>query len=414
MSQIDEIIQEFCPDGVEFKKLGDIAQLVRGNGMPKSDLVLAEGVGAIHYGQIYTRYGVWANTTISFVTPTTAIKLAKVEPGDLIVTNTSENVEDVGKAVAWLGEQSIVTGGHATVIKHNQDPKFLSYWFRSESFFTQKKALASGTKVIDVSAKQLADVHIPIPPLQVQREIVGVLDTLADLKTELTRALEAEIEGRQRRYKYYRDSLVGFEGDESISRVPMGQIGEFIRGRRFTKNDFVDLGIPSIHYGEIYTYYGTATDSTISHVRKDLAPQLRYAQPGDVVIAAVGETVEDVGKAVAWLGDEKVAIHDDCFLYRSHLNPKFVSYYLQSGPFNAQKGKHVSRAKVKRLSSDGLAKILIPVPSEAEQERVVALLDKVTELVDELLEVLPAEITARREQFDHYLNKLLTFKELAA
>ncbi|MGB3676886.1 MAG: restriction endonuclease subunit S, partial [Candidatus Nanopelagicales bacterium] len=146
MSRVDELIGELCPDGVEFRTLGDVANLVRGNGMPKVDLS-ETGVGAIHYGQIYTRYGAWATETISFIAPERAAKLAQVSPGDIIITNTSENIEDVGKAVAWLGSESIVTGGHATVIKHHEDPKYLSYWFQTESFRVQKRALATGTKV---------------------------------------------------------------------------------------------------------------------------------------------------------------------------------------------------------------------------------------------------------------------------
>src|SRR5258708_39246809 len=111
MNRIDDLIKELAPKRAEFKTLGEIAELVRGNGMPKTDLT-DEGVGAIHYGQIYSRYGVWTTTTISFVTPATAAGLAKVNPGDIIITNTSGNVEDVGKAVAWLGDCPIVTGGH--------------------------------------------------------------------------------------------------------------------------------------------------------------------------------------------------------------------------------------------------------------------------------------------------------------
>ena len=137
MSRIDDLISELAPKGVQFRTLGDIAELVRGNGMPKVDLT-DEGVGAIHYGQIYTRYGIWTTNTLSFVAPETATKLVKVNPGDVIITNTSENVEDVGKAVACLGDEQIVTGGHATVIRHHEDPKYLSYWFQSKSFFAQK------------------------------------------------------------------------------------------------------------------------------------------------------------------------------------------------------------------------------------------------------------------------------------
>jgi type I restriction enzyme M protein len=195
----------------------------------------------------------------------------------------------------------------------------------------------------------------------------------------------------------------------NVEWKPMGKIGEFIRGRRFTKEDVVENGIPSIHYGEIYTHYGTATSVTTSHVRRDLAGQLRFAQPGDVVIAAVGETVEDVAKAVAWLGAEPVAIHDDTFLFRSEMNAKFVSYAMQSAAFHTQKNKYVARAKVKRLGAESLAKIAIPVPSRAEQDRIVDLLDRLDELVAGLSDDLRAEAAARRIQYKHYRDHLLSF-----
>jgi len=220
VSRIDDLVEQLAPKGVEVKLLGDIAELVRGNGMPKTDFTDA-GIGAIHYGQIYTHYGAWTTSTLSLVTPATASRLAKVEPGDNIITNTSENVEDVGKAVAWLGECCIVTGGHATVIKHRQVPKYLAYWFQSESFRTQKVALATGTKVIDVSAKQLAKVRIPLPPLEVQREVVRVLDNFTELESEL----ESELEARRRQYAFYRDRLLTFPeagGSRGLRWVSLG------------------------------------------------------------------------------------------------------------------------------------------------------------------------------------------------
>lgn len=205
MSHIDELIKNHCPNGVEFKTLGEVGVFVRGNGMPKTDFTEA-GIGAIHYGQIYTYYGTWATETKSFVSPSTAAKLAKVDPGDIIITNTSENLEDVGKAVAWLGTDQIVTGGHATVFKHNEDPKYIAYWLQSPSFQVQKVKLATGTKVIDVSAKSLAKVLIPVPPREIQQEIVTILDTFSKLEAEL----EAELEARRKQYTFYRDQLLTF------------------------------------------------------------------------------------------------------------------------------------------------------------------------------------------------------------
>lgn len=191
----------------------------------------------------------------------------------------------------------------------------------------------------------------------------------------------------------------------------LNEIGKFIRGRRFTKADYFDTGIGVIHYGEIYTYYGTSASSVISHVRPDMAARLRYAKPGDVVITDVGETVEDVGKAVAWIGDEEVAIHDHCYAFRHSMNPKFVSYCMQTTSFTAAKTKYVARTKVNTLLIDGFSKIRIPVPPIDEQERIVSILDKFDALVNDLSSGLPAEIEARRQQYEHYRDHLLNFLE---
>ena len=194
----------------------------------------------------------------------------------------------------------------------------------------------------------------------------------------------------------------------------MSEVGAFIRGRRFTRVDVVEVGIPSIHYGEIYTHYGTSARATVSSVRNEIGPHLRFAEPGDVIIAAVGETVEDVGKGVAWLGAGPVAIHDDTFMFKSELDPRYVSHFLQTEQFHAQKNRHVSRAKVKRLSASGLGQIEIPVPPLEEQRRIADTLDKFDALVNDISIGLPAEITARRKQYEYYRDKLLTFKEAAA
>jgi type I restriction enzyme, S subunit len=202
------------------------------------------------------------------------------------------------------------------------------------------------------------------------------------------------------------EDLIKELAPEGVPIKPLGEVGVFIRGRRFTKADRVDDGLPSIHYGEIYTDYGVATSNTISHVRSDLAPTLRFAQPGDVIIAAVGETVQDVGKAVAWLGTEQVAVHDDCFIFRSSLDPKFAVYVMQSYAFNKAKEAFVARAKVKRLSSAGLARLQIPLPPTEVQREIVRMLDQFTELQAELSLELEAELGVRRSQYQHYRRSI--------
>lgn len=259
-------------------------------------------------------------------------------------------------------------------------------------------------------------VPIPCPEnaqksLEIQTEIVRILDTFTELTAELT----AELTERKQQYKYYRDKLLSFPRGGAEWK-PLGEIGEFIRGKRFTKADYVEDGIPVIHYGEIYTRYGVFTHQAFSGVRGDLAKSLRYAEPGDVVITDVGETVEDVGKAVAWLGSEKVAIHDHCYAFRHEMNPKFISYSMQTASFIAAKAKYIARTKVNTLLINGFSNIAIPVPypddrekSLAEQARIVAILDKFDALTNSLTEGLPREIELRQKQYEYYLDLILRF-----
>ena len=191
-------------------RLGDIGSIVRGNGLQKRDFT-EEGVGCIHYGQIYTKYGMATEKTISFVEESLAEKLRKVEKGDIIFAVTSENIEDLCKCVVWLGEEEIVTGGHSAILKHNQNSKFLAYYFQTEAFHSQKRKLATGTKVMDVTATKLEEILIPLPPLEEQQRIVDILDRFDKLCNDISEGLPAEIETRQKQYEYYREKLLSFK-----------------------------------------------------------------------------------------------------------------------------------------------------------------------------------------------------------
>ncbi|EEN6521665.1 restriction endonuclease subunit S [Salmonella enterica] len=359
----------------------------------------------------------------------------------------------ITKRNAIDGNIPVIAGGRTAAYYHNVSNRegqtiviagsgayagFVSWWeqpiFVSDAFTVKPRGLLlarycyhflmnmqqqlhefkSGGGVPHVYPRDVASVKIPIPcpenpnkSLEIQGEIVRILDIFTSLTAELI--------GRKKQYNYYRDHLLCFEKVE-VEWKTLAEIGEFIRGKRFTKADYAEDGISAIHYGEIYTRYGVWTPHALSKVRFDMADSLRYAKPGDVIIAGVGETVDDVGKAVAWIGNEKVAIHDDSYAFRHSMNPKFISYMMQTAAFIDEKAKHVSRGKVNRLLINGIEKVRIPIPypddaekSLAEQARIVAILDKFDALTNSISEGLPREIALRQKQYEYYRDLLLSF-----
>lgn len=190
-------------------RLGDIATISRGGTFQKKDFS-SSGIPCIHYGQIHTYYGVSTDSTISYLRPEVGENQKKAVPNDVIMAVTSEDVDDVCKSVAWTGKEDVAVSGHTAIIHHNQNGKYLSYYFHTSMFAKQKKKLAYGTKVIDVSPNSLNDVEIPLPPLSEQQRIVSILDRFDALCNDLTSGLPAEIESRRKQYEYYRDSLLDF------------------------------------------------------------------------------------------------------------------------------------------------------------------------------------------------------------
>ena len=160
---------------------------------------------------MYTHFGIYADKTITYLNDEVFAKSKIAKPGDIIMAVTSENVEDVCSCTAWLGDEEIAISGHTAIISHNQNAKYLSYYFHSAMFYKQKKKLSHGTKVIEVTPSKLADIEIMLPTLEEQERIVSILDRFDALCNDLTSGLPAEIEARQKQYEYYRDKLLSFK-----------------------------------------------------------------------------------------------------------------------------------------------------------------------------------------------------------
>ena len=174
LSTIDEEPWEL-PDGWCWCRIGEIADIERGGNFVKSDFV-ERGYPCIHYGQIHMRFGPRTYSVLSYLPNEHAAKQRKAHRGDIIMAVTSENIEDVCKCTAWLGDDDVAIGAHTAIIRHYIDPVFLVYYFKSSLFYSQKKDLGHGSKVVEVTPVSLNNVILPLPPLSIQHRIVEKIE----------------------------------------------------------------------------------------------------------------------------------------------------------------------------------------------------------------------------------------------
>lgn len=430
MSKLQELINKLCPNGVEFKPLGEVFEMRNGYTPSKNNPDFWEG-GTIPWFRMddIRENGRILSDSIQHITPSAIKGKGLFEANSFILATTATIGEHALIIADSLANQRFTNLKVRKSLSNLLETKFIYYYMFIVDDFCKRNTNVSGFASVDMD--KLKKMPFPVPPIEVQEEIVRILDSFSDYAAEL----QAELQARKQQYEYYRNLLLTFNpsaygcgtDDEQKDGVTtweghnykiqwkkLGEIGTFIRGNGLQKKDFTESGVGCIHYGQIYTHYGTFATKTKSFVSESFAQKLRKAKTGDIVIATTSENVEDVGKAVAWLGNEDIAISGDAYIYTHEQNPKFIAYLFQTERFLAFKKMNVSGTKVTRISGDSLAKYPIPIPPLELQEKIVAILDRFETLVNDLTNGLPAEIAAVKDQYEYYRNKLLTFKKLTA
>lgn len=395
MSKIDELIQELCPDGVEYKELGSVLNYEQ----PTKYIVKSS-----KYNDEFSIPVLTAGQTFILGYTDENFGIYNASSGKPVII-----FDDFTTSFHWVDFNFKVKSSAMKMLTKCNDEidfRFAYYAMRCILYSPQDHA----RQWISVYSK----FQIPIPPLPIQQEIVRILDNFTKLEAEL----EAELEARKKQYEYYRNKLLTpteingkwYMNGKEVEWKTMGEIGCFIRGNGLQKKDFKESGVGCIHYGQIYTYYNTFTFKTKSFVSNELAKMLQKVCTGDLIITNTSENVEDVCKTVAWLGNDEIVTGGHASIFKHNENPKYLAYYTQTTIFSTEKKKYAHGTKVIDVSSKDLAKIKIPIPSLNEQERIVSILDRFETLVNDLSVGLPAEIEARRKQYEYYRNKLLTFK----
>jgi len=398
-NDLDSLILKLCPNGVVFKELGEVCE---GATNANWSLNKDRSFKYIDLTSVNRITHTIDNTQIinSETAPSRAQKM--VRDGDVIFGTTRPTLRRFSIIDSKYDGQICSTG--FCVLRPKKTlvlTDFIFHILGTSTFNDYVKATQKGASYPAISDSEVKKYKIPLPPLDIQKEIVKILNSFTEL--------EAELEARKKQYRHYREELMKFE--DNVELKELGEIGTLIRGSGLQKNDFVDNGVGCIHYGQIYTYYGTYTDKTKSFVSEELAKRLKKVETGDLVIACTSENVEDVCKVVAWLGEKVIVTGGHATILKHKQNPKYLAYYFQTQDFFDQKKKYARGAKVIEISAKDLAKIRIPIPGLNIQQRIVNILDKFEALVNDISIGLPAELKARRTQYEYYRNKLLTFRE---
>ena len=394
---------------VKIVKLKDIAtEMYRGNGIKREE-IRKIGIPCIRYGEIYTDYGISFEKTKSYTDENLIINKKYIEYGDILFAITGESVEEIGKSTAYIGKEKCLVGGDILVMKHKQDPVYLSYVLSTENAQKLKSKGKIKSKVVHTNATDIGEIEIPLPPLEVQKRIVEVLDNFEKICNDLNIGLPAEIEARQKQYEFYRNFLLTFKIEnctlpktrqdktrQDIIKLFMYifgyiniELGEILKIKNGSDYKKFNMGnIPVYGSGGIINYIDTYIydKESILIPRKGSIGNLFYVDKPFWTVDTIFYTVIDKDVVI----------------------PKYLYYYLSK--MNLEKLN--TAGGVPSLTQTVLNKILISLPSLEEQQRIVDILDRFDKLCNDISEGLPAEIEARQKQYEYYREKLLTFKNI--
>ena len=417
-TKLNQLLAELCPKGVEWKKLGEVCGLITDFTAAGSFASNAKNVKylnnpdyALLVRTIDLKQKFQNESRFIYVNEKAYEYLwrVKLDAESIVMPNVGNCGEIYFVTPEQLPHSRCVLGPNALLIRSEiANQKFLYYLFHSVDFQARLSKITSSTGQTKFNKTNLKQLPIPIPPLSVQEEIVRILDKFTSLEAEL----EAELEARKCQYEFYRNQLLAFKGGGNVLYKPLSELWILIRWNGLQKSDFVSEGKPCIHYGQIYTHYGTTASRTISQIAPELFDKLKKAEKGDVLIAWTSENIQDVNKSLVRIGDEQVAISGDMFAFRptkTLLLPQFLNYYLQSNHYFDYKKKHARGTKVVRIPSEKILEFLIPLPPLEQQEAIVYILDHFDQLANDLTAGLPAELHLRQQQYAFYRDMLLNF-----
>ena len=393
MSKLERLIQQYCPDGVEYVKLDSVANICRGTRVVKSQL---SDKGYPVYQNCLTPMGYFersnCNAGITFV-------ICGGAAGNVGYTDVE----------CWAADDcEFIIGGHQVINRY-----IYYYLMTKQNYLLSKVRKAS---IPRLSPSIIKDLEIPLPPLPVQEEIVRILDAFTELQAEL----QAELQKRKQQYNYYLDNLLNFKNinrgrcQAEVRWMKMSEVFEIRNGYTPSKakKEFWEGGtIPWFRMEDI-RQNGRILSDSILHITPKGVKGKGLFKANSFILA----TTATIGEHALIIADSLANQQFTNLLIRksleNELSVKYVYYYFYVIDEWCKANTNVSNFASVDMSK--FYNLLIPIPSIAEQQRIVSILDRFDTLTTDLAQGLPAEIEKRRQQYEYYRDKLLTFKRKGA
>ena len=380
MSRLSELVRDLCPDGVEYRPLGEVAVLERGTPITKKQIGTGD-IPVIAGGR----------------EPAYSHNVANREGETLVVAGSGAYAGYVSywdRPVFVSDAFSVKVDGKVLL------PRFVYHWMLGSQ--NKIHSFKSGGGVPHVYAKDVARLLCPIPPLEVQQEIVRILDQFTTLEAEL----EAELEARRKQYEYYREQLMrGASMYETRALIDISIAARSGGTPRSNNTSYYNGVVPWLRTQDIDFCDIWETSATITEegVRNSSA---KWVPTGCVIIAMYGATAAKVA-----MNCIPLTMNQACCAFEiddSKAVARYVYHWIASQYLTLRSQGEGSQ---NNLSVGKLKKVQIPLPSVYEQRRIADILDRFDALVNDISSGLPAEIAARRKQYEYYRNMVLTFPE---
>lgn len=351
--------------GWDYKKLGELVQVLNGYAF-KSSLYENQGIRVLRITNVQKGNIVDDDPKYYPLSLTDEIRNYLLKENDLLMSLTG-NVGRVGLLTKEMLPAALNQRvACLRILSNGLNLGFLFHYLNSDKFEQDAVLSAKGISQKNMSTEWLKDYKLPLPPISVQQTIVSELDKINEL-IRLKKEQQKDYDNLAQSifYEMFGDPVINEKGWEFMK---IGEIGTVERGAGISKKDFVEDGLPCIHYGQLHTILGPTTRHHHSCIPESLLPKYKTAHTNDVIMAITSEDVEGSCKSTAWLGNYDIVIGSDAAILHHEQDGTFLSYYTMTKAFFNEKSKYAKGFKVTHISAKEIENIPVYLPPLALQK----------------------------------------------